>query len=66
MGDAWLIGAAGCIADLHLRELILPDPEILKLVLGSPDSCSQLSSVQARWPSGRVGTRPSPPAGVFA
>lgn len=54
MGDTWLIGAAGCIADLQLRELVLPDPEILKLVLGSPDS---LFSVVDR--SGTVVVRPS-------
>jgi hypothetical protein len=28
MGDTWLINAAGCIADLQLRGLILPDSEI--------------------------------------
>lgn len=37
LGDKWLIGAAGCIADYQSRDLKMPDTEILKLILGSPD-----------------------------
>lgn len=54
MGDTWLINAAGCIADFQLRGLMLPDPEILKLLLGSPDGL--FSAVDH---SGRVAVRPS-------
>ncbi len=37
LGDRWLIGAAGCIADYQSRSLLMPDSEIVKLILGSPD-----------------------------
>jgi hypothetical protein len=37
LGDKWLIGAAGCIADYQSRNLMMHDVDILKLILGSPD-----------------------------
>ncbi len=37
LGDRWLIGAAGCIADFQSRNLTMMDVDILKLLLGSPD-----------------------------
>jgi hypothetical protein len=38
LGDKWLIGAAGCIADYQARDLAMLDADILRLILGSPDN----------------------------
>lgn len=54
MGHDWLIGAAGCIADYQSRNLMLPDSEILKLILGSPDG--RFAAID-RW--GKVAVRPA-------
>ncbi|MGO9778828.1 MAG: hypothetical protein ACLPQY_03515 [Streptosporangiaceae bacterium] len=37
LGDKWLIGAAGCIADYQSRDLVMHDVDFLKLIIGSPD-----------------------------
>lgn len=38
LGDKWLIGAAGCIADYQARDLAILDADVLKLIFGSPDN----------------------------
>jgi hypothetical protein len=38
LGDKWLIGAAGCIADYQARDLAMLDPDVLRLIFGSPDN----------------------------
>ena len=43
LGDKWLIGAAGCIADYQSRNLLMLDVDILKLLIGSADGLFALS-----------------------
>lgn len=38
LGEKWLISAAGCIADYQSRDLVMLDVDILRLIVGSPDS----------------------------
>jgi hypothetical protein len=54
IGQDWLIGAAGCIADYQSRSLTIPDSEILKLLLGSPDGRFALIDQ-----SGKIALRPA-------
>ena len=53
LGDKWLIGAAGCIADYQARKLTMLDADIPRLLIGSPDDRFALIDE-----SGAVAVRP--------
>lgn len=61
LGEKWLIGAAGCISDYQSRDLVMLDVDILRLIVGSPDSRFNLtgrSGVTAVRPDRRPAVMP--------